>query len=134
MREDDLAMTMLHMLFEASKSIKDTTGLDEKITLKLHEDELGEFEVEADLVDFLECTDMISMDKEITKHMEVGKIYNYGIGNMAENYSEACWLVRVGIDKEHLFTTASSEPESTCIVIPADKLVEWTKPKTKENE
>lgn len=103
------------------------------IPLLVFEDSIGPIMLYPTVKELLEEADIIFPEEELTKHLITGKLYEYGMCNMAENFQAACYLVKVGINKEELFTTDDDfdYEHTACLVFPADMILEWTRTEPK---
>ena len=104
------------------------------VPLLVYEDEIGPIMLYPSVRELMEEADIVYPDEAITDAMEVGKLYDWGVANIYEDFHAFCWIVKVGVDFTHLFTT-DEEPDNehtACLVIPHDKLLEWTRTEPKE--
>ena len=104
------------------------------IPLLVHDDQLGPIMLLPMVHELLEEADIVYPDQAITDNMEVGKLYQWGVSNLYENFDAACWIVKVAVDPVKLFAT-DEEPDlehTACLVIPADKLLDWASTEPKE--
>ena len=104
------------------------------VPLLVHEDKIGPVMLYPTVHELLEEADIVYPDESITDAMEVGKLYGWGISNLYEHFDALCWIVKVAVDTTKLFTT-EEEPDhehTACLVIPADKLLEWASTEPKE--
>ena len=97
------------------------------IAIPVYEEELGPFMIMPTVKELLEEADMVFPDEAITAGMETGRLYKYGIANLAEDFHAACYIVKLGIDDNRVLSTIDDLDDEMCLVIPADKIVEWAK-------
>lgn len=104
------------------------------VPLLVYEDSVGPVMLYPTVKELMEEADIVYPDDAIIENMEVGKLYNWGIANLYEDFHAFCWIVKVAVDFKRLFTT-DDEPDNehaACLVIPHDKLLEWTRTEPKE--
>ena len=97
------------------------------IAIPVYEEELGPFMIMPTVKELLEEADMVFPDEAITAGMEAGRLYKYGIANLAEDFHAACYIVKLGIDANKVLDPFDALDDEVCLVIPADKIVEWAK-------
>lgn len=97
------------------------------LPIPVYDDELGPFMLMPTVRELLEDADMVFPDEALTACMEVGKLYKYGISNLAEDFHAACYIVKLGIDDSKVLDPFNDLDDSLCLVIPCDKLIEWAK-------
>ena len=115
--------------------VSDTGCLFTIVPLLVYGDEIGPVMLYPTVMELMEESDIVYPDDAITDSMEVGKLYSWGISNLHENFDALCWLVKVCVDTEKLFTT-DHEPDhehTACLVIPTDKLLDWASTEPKEH-
>lgn len=105
------------------------------VPLLVYEDEIGPIMLYPTVRELLEEADIVYPSEALTDAMEVGKLYSWGISNLYEDFDALCWIVKVCVDNDKLFTT-DDEPDNehtACLVIPADKLLDWAGTEPKES-
>ena len=117
----------------AKVMVSDTGCLFTIVPLLVHEDDLGPIMLYPTVRELLEEADIVYPAESLTDLMETGRLYSWGVSNLYEDFDALCWIVKVCVDTEKLFTTDEPDHEHTaCLVIPADKLLDWASAEPKE--
>ena len=114
--------------------VADAGCLFHVVPLLVYNDDVGPVTLLPTVRELLEEADIVYPDPALTDAMEVGRLYSWGISNLYENFDALCWIVKVCVDTENLFNT-NDEPDhehTACLVIPADKLLDWANTEPKE--